>query len=43
MKKSTYEAAKQLARELRKRQTPEEMLLWNKIRNRQFLGKKFLC
>ena len=42
MKKSTYEAAKQLARELRKQQTPAETFLWNRLRNRQFLGNKFL-
>ena len=42
MKKSTYEAAKQLARELRKQQTPAETFLWNRLRNRHFLGNKFL-
>ena len=42
MQKSTYEAAKQLARELRKRQTPAEDTLWKNLRNREFLGKKFL-
>ena len=42
MKKSTYDATKLLARELRKRQTPAEVILWNKLRNRQFLRKKFL-
>lgn len=42
MRKSTYEAAKLLARELRKRQTPAEDILWKSLRNRQFLGKKFL-
>jgi very-short-patch-repair endonuclease len=42
MRKSTYEAAKELARELRKRQTPAEEILWKNLRNRQFLGNKFL-
>jgi len=42
MHKSTYEAAKQLARDLRKRQTPSEDNLWKSLRNRQFLDKKFL-
>lgn len=31
-----------LARELRKNSTPAEKLLWSKIRNRNFLGVKFL-
>ncbi|MBI3005913.1 MAG: DUF559 domain-containing protein [Ignavibacteriales bacterium] len=42
MKRSTYEAAKQLCRELRKRQTLAEADVWKRLRNRQFLGKKFL-
>lgn len=32
----------ELARELRKNQTPAEIYLWDKLRNRKFLGKKFL-
>jgi very-short-patch-repair endonuclease len=31
-----------LCRELRKRQTPAEKLLWEQLRNRNFLNKKFL-
>jgi len=31
-----------LARELRKNSTPAERLLWSKLRNRNFLGVKFL-
>ena len=31
-----------LARALRKNQTPAETRLWKALRNRQFLGKKFL-
>ncbi len=31
-----------LARELRRRQTPEEKLLWQTLRNRKFQGLKFL-
>ncbi len=32
----------QLARELRKNQTPSEKLLWEKLRNRKLKGYKFL-
>jgi very-short-patch-repair endonuclease len=32
----------ELCRELRQRQTPAETLLWNQLRNRKLLGKKFL-
>ncbi|RYU89384.1 endonuclease domain-containing protein [Mucilaginibacter terrigena] len=32
----------QLCRDLRKRQTPAENLLWNILRNRGLIGKKFL-
>ena len=32
----------QLCRELRQKQTPTEAKLWNILRNRSFLGKKFL-
>ncbi|RZA00141.1 MAG: endonuclease domain-containing protein [Sphingobacteriaceae bacterium] len=31
-----------LCRELRKRQTPAEDILWNNLRNRKLMGKKFL-
>lgn len=34
--------AKKLCRELRVNQTQSEKILWDKIRNRQLLGKKFL-
>jgi len=37
----TSEAAKILARELRKNQTNAEKILWEKLRNRKFLGLKF--
>jgi very-short-patch-repair endonuclease len=42
MNKTTVQLAKELARELRKRQTPAEAVLWEQLRNRKFLGKKFL-
>lgn len=42
MKTSVTETAKILARELRKRQTRAESILWSELRNRKFLGKKFL-
>ncbi|MBB5395759.1 endonuclease domain-containing protein [Mucilaginibacter sp. AK015] len=32
----------QLCRDLRKRQTPAENLLWNLLRDRALMGKKFL-
>jgi very-short-patch-repair endonuclease len=32
----------ELARELRRNQTQEEKKLWNILRNRKFLGKKFV-
>jgi very-short-patch-repair endonuclease len=32
----------ELCRELRKRQTSAEILLWDKLRNRALIGKKFL-
>jgi leucyl-tRNA synthetase len=38
---NTYQII-QLARELRRNQTPEEKLLWANLRNRKFHGKKFL-
>jgi very-short-patch-repair endonuclease len=31
-----------LCRELRKKQTPAETLLWQHLRNRNFMGRKFL-
>ena len=34
--------AKGIARELRKKQTPTERILWDILRNRQFNGTKFL-
>jgi len=37
----TSEKAKSVARELRKNQTDAEKLLWEKLRNRNFLGLKF--
>ncbi|MCD4693144.1 MAG: endonuclease domain-containing protein [Calditrichales bacterium] len=32
----------ELARELRRNQTPAEKILWHQVRNRKFDGKKFL-
>lgn len=32
----------QFARELRKNQTPEEKIIWERVRNRQLKGFKFL-
>jgi len=32
----------ELCRELRKRQTPAEILLWQRLRNRHFYNQKFL-
>jgi len=32
----------ELCRELRKKQTPAEQILWERLRNRNFYGKKFL-
>ena len=37
-----WETIKKTARELRRNQTSEEKILWNKLRNRQLDGKKFL-
>jgi very-short-patch-repair endonuclease len=42
MNSTTVQLAKEIARELRQRQTPAETLLWEQVRNRRFLGKKFL-
>lgn len=37
-----YKTITQLARELRRKQTPEEAALWHELRNRQLKGCKFL-
>jgi very-short-patch-repair endonuclease len=37
-----FERAKKYARELRKRQTPAEKIIWKSVRNRRLMGKKFL-
>ena len=42
MDKRITESAKELARELQKRATAAEGVLWQEIRNRKLLGKKFL-
>ena len=42
MDKRITESAKELARELRKRATAAEGVLWQEIRNRKLLGKQFL-
>lgn len=42
MSYTIYEIAKQVARDLRKKQANAESRLWSVLRNRQFLGKKFL-
>lgn len=34
-------AAKQLARDLRKRQTKAESILWKELRDKKFLGQKY--
>lgn len=36
-------AAKEICRELRKRQTAAENILWQAVRDRKFLDKKFYC
>ncbi len=41
MSDSIYDLAKMTARNLRKRQTIAEEILWTILRNRGFLGKKF--
>jgi len=41
-RKELSEVAKKLCRELRINQTPSEKLIWDRIRNRQLFGKKFL-
>jgi len=41
MNNSIYDIAKKTARSLRRSQTPAEEKLWNALRDRQFLGKKF--
>ena len=40
-KKELREIAKTRCRELRKNSTNAEMIFWNKVRNRKFIGKKF--
>ena len=42
MKRNVVEAAKRLCRDLRRRSTLSEQLLWHAVRNRKVLGKKFL-
>ena len=42
MKKTTRETAIELARKLRMNQTPAEVILWNRLRNRKLVGRKFL-
>lgn len=39
---NVYESAKRLCRELRRRQTKAEGILWQELRNRRLCGKKFL-
>ncbi|MCI0707996.1 MAG: endonuclease domain-containing protein [Ignavibacteriae bacterium] len=42
MSKKLLEFAKQIARELRKNMTEAERILWEELRDRKLLGKKFL-
>lgn len=42
MKKSVFQTAKELCRELRKRSTRSKQIFWTEVRNRKILGKKFL-
>ena len=42
MKKGVFQSATELCRELRKRPTRSEQILWTEVRNRKILGKKFL-
>ena len=42
MRRRLHNSVKQTARKLRKEQTESEQTLWEILRNRQFLGKKFL-
>jgi len=42
MRRRISNTVKQTARKLRKEQTESEQTLWEILRNRQFLGKKFL-
>ena len=39
---STMPSIIELCRDLRKKQTPAEQILWEHLRNRNFCGKKFL-
>ncbi len=40
--RNVFDTAKQLTRDLRKRQTVAEQTLWRELRQRELLGKKFL-
>lgn len=42
MNKRIVEAAREVSRQLRKNMTVSERILWSELRNRKFLGKKFL-
>ena len=42
MNKEIIDTAKEVARQLRKRLTAAERIMWTKLRNKMFLGKKFL-
>lgn len=37
-----YAEIKEIVQRLRNNMTPEEKILWNKLRNRQLLGRKFM-
>ena len=41
-KREVREEAKRLSRELRKRMTRAEKIFWQAVRNRRFLGKRFI-
>jgi very-short-patch-repair endonuclease len=41
MNKRVFDAAKEVCRELRKKSTLSEKLMWAEVRNRKFHGKKF--
>ncbi len=42
MNRMVVEAAREVSRQLRKCMTESERILWNELRNRKLLGKKFL-
>ena len=42
MKKHVVQAAEEISRALRRNSTQSEKLFWDAVRNRKFLGKKFL-